>query len=125
MDKLILLSSVMDPILTRVSDADQAPPFIHEPLLHGEGKGICETIGGQPIVPGQHGFICYQNYFHFFLSHHSRNTRKRPKSEQFSLQTRPQFTIPAMYFRFITEERVNQRLKCIIMGEQRNPGDMW
>ena len=51
MDKLILLSPVIDPILTRVSDSDQTPSIIHKPLLHVESEGICETIGGQPIVP--------------------------------------------------------------------------
>ena len=50
-DKPILLSSVIDSILTRVSDSDQTPSIIHKPLLHVESEGICETIGGQPIVP--------------------------------------------------------------------------
>ena len=50
-DKPILLSSIIDPILTRVSDSDQTPSITHKPLLHAESEGIYETIGGQSIVP--------------------------------------------------------------------------
>ena len=87
-------------------------------------KAFVRQLAGSPLYLNNTN-LSLSKLFSLYTSHHSRNPRKRSKSEHFSLQARPQFTIPVMYIKFITEERVIQRLKCIIMKVQRNPGDMW
>ena len=87
-------------------------------------KAFVRQLVGSPLYLDSMNLIFYQNYF---TSHISPLEKSEEETKIGTFFAPSQTTVyhPSNVLRFITEERVNQRLKRIIMEVQRNPGDMW